>query len=175
VLGIGTSIGCSGTCIPKLDNGAICAKPALNISPLDPTKMGESGDDNACKSGQCICGRCAEPGTLRNDSRCSENDDCKSGYCKGWTTVGCTGKCHPKAKEGEDCSASAAEDFFSALPTSAANEYCETGHCICDYCADKHGKVKANGKCATHDNCDGDMECDEPWHNAVGCRGHCRH
>ena len=107
--------------------------------------------------------------------RCSENDDCKSGYCKGWTTVGCTGKCHPKAKEGEDCSASAAEDFFSALPTSAANEYCETGHCICDYCADKHGKVKENGKCATHDNCDGDMECDEPWHNAVGCRGHCRH
>merc|ERR1719296_668237 len=44
VLGIGTSIGCSGTCIPKLDNGAICAKPALNISPLDPTKMGESED-----------------------------------------------------------------------------------------------------------------------------------
>lgn len=93
----------------------------------------------------------------------------------GWSTGVCQGTCHPKAKEGESCSPNAAKDFFSGLPTSAAHEYCETGHCICDYCANTHGKVKEGGTCATHDNCDGDgsMFCDEDSLNAIGCKGQC--
>jgi len=169
-----TSIGCSGKCIEKLEHGAVCSKSALNIHWADTSKGGESGDDNACKSGQCICGRCADPGTVPNGRSCSENDDCSSGYCMGWSTIACLGTCHPKAKEGESCSPNAAKDFFSGLPTSAADEYCETGHCICDYCANTHGKVKEGQTCGTHDNCDGSMICDEDWQDAIGCKGQCK-
>jgi hypothetical protein len=54
-----SSIGCSGKCVEKLDEGGDCSKNAVNIHPLDPTHLHESGDGNACKSGECYCGRCA--------------------------------------------------------------------------------------------------------------------
>ena len=54
-----TSIGCSGTCIEKLSFGSDCSRRALNIHPFDLTIALDSGDDNACESGHCVCGTCA--------------------------------------------------------------------------------------------------------------------
>ena len=197
-----TSVPCIGTCIAKLALGADCSKKAMNIHEADPSKLLVSGDDNACQSGKCNCGSCLNSGSkvanggkwesliplqffllnlwptsqkilVKPYFRCSGNPDCSSGYCMGWSTIACQGTCRPKAKEGESCSASAAKGFVAEFATSAANEYCETKHCICDYCANIHGRLKKGQKYATDDNCDGSMVCDEPWDNQIGCKGHC--
>ena len=63
--GIKTSIACTGTCIERINDGQSCSRDTLKIMDLDPMLIGESGDDDACKSGLCQCGTCARYGRVR--------------------------------------------------------------------------------------------------------------
>ena len=95
-----TSIGCAGRCVPKLSTGGDCSKvgvanlslliywvsaangyahfnftkSALNINVVDPTKLFTAGDDKACISNKCLCGRCTDSSNkLPNNQKCSDN------------------------------------------------------------------------------------------------------
>lgn len=69
-----TSLNCAGTCMAKLNPGGDCSKSALNIHDADPTKLHTSGDDNACTSGKCMCGRCTDSSRkLPDNGKCSAN------------------------------------------------------------------------------------------------------
>ena len=60
----GTPIGCAGTCMANLSEGGNCRNGALNI------KFNvESGDDDACLSGHCVCCRCASSASKRANGR----------------------------------------------------------------------------------------------------------
>ena len=61
----GTYISCAGTCMTKLSEGGNCSNGALNI------KFNvESGDDNACLSGHCVCcGYASSAGKRANGRR----------------------------------------------------------------------------------------------------------
>jgi hypothetical protein len=68
-----TSVGCQGTCMAKLDAGGDCGKDALNIV-IDTNDLFGAGDSNACKSGQCTCGRCTDSTKkAAAGAKCSEN------------------------------------------------------------------------------------------------------
>ena len=146
----------------KLNNGADCSPTTLKsfTTLIDPTKA----EHEACKSNRCYCGKCADQLTskLPIDSKCSENSDCSSGYCMGWVTGMCSGRCKPKAKIGEDCSPAAAKDMLGYSPTSAADDFCESGRCLCGRCAahdslfypnQGEGGHAGGMPCATNDNC----------------------
>ena len=57
----GTSIDCLGTRTGKLSVESDCSRETLNILDTDPTIGLDSGDDNVCKSVNCICGHYASP------------------------------------------------------------------------------------------------------------------
>ena len=94
VAGVGTSIGCSGTCIEKLDAGADCRKSTMNI----PFNFPWDAEHEACNSGRCLCGVCTSKSTrkLPNNARCSEPSDCNSNWCSALTN--CLGRCENKPK-----------------------------------------------------------------------------
>jgi len=82
------TIGCNGRCRAKRKPGT----PAWCFGPV-------------CKSGSCetnkeICGTCANGSKkVSNDKKCSFDKECDSGYCSGWWTPGCAGRCKTKEKK----------------------------------------------------------------------------
>jgi len=173
-----SSIGCSGTCIEKLDVGEDCSKRRVNIHALDPTHALSSGDGNACKSGKCICGKCAGSASsyaaskdgnymtiasagVPNNHMCSENSDCQSGWCEGMATAGCSGRCKPKRQPGQKC--------FGGYDASCTTNKC-SGLVECNVCQYNNGKIPNNGVCQKN------SQCHSGWCEGgnIGCGGRCR-
>ena len=113
------TFGCRGTCKPKLPDTMSCGSrpPSVRsfkrLCKTKPCKRNpkclafcavgvkgfgmilneiwKMGDNARCESGQCTCGTCGRQ--LESNKKCSTNDNCLSGRCRGWFTVGCRGKC----------------------------------------------------------------------------------
>jgi len=166
-----SSIGCSGKCVEKLDAGGDCSKSAVNIHSLDPTHLHQSGDGNACKSGKCFCGRCAELNSgVPNNNSCSENSDCSSGWCEGIGSL-CTGTCKPKRQPGHKC--------YFAYDDSCTSGKCSSHH-TCKQCQDSNGKIPNSPHTHpwSYDThvCQKNSQCLSGWceRGNVGCGGRCK-
>ena len=112
------TVGCVGTCKPKLPDHfpcgsrltvpslrRLCRMPRCRIHPkclafchvgvrafkIILAEIWKMGDNAWCESGQCTCGTCGKK--LRNGRKCSTNDNCQSGWCGVGITFGCRGKC----------------------------------------------------------------------------------
>ena len=72
----GVTYDCRGTCTNKVPYGHECRN---------------GNDVKSCSQGQCTCGYCGRKLPAGYD--CATNDNCVSGSCGGWFTVGCKGKC----------------------------------------------------------------------------------
>jgi len=165
-----SSTGCSGTCVEKLDIGGDCSKEAVNIHERHPTFMLASGDGNACKSGECICTKCAGIEGVPNEYRCSENSDCESGWCEGCFNGLCSGTCKPKRYEGYTC--------FGGYDDS-----CESGKCSglegCNTCQNELGLIPVSSYSDpwAHDThvCRMNGDCQSGWceRGDAGCGGRC--
>jgi len=70
------TVGCGGKCKPKRQNGVACY----------------NSDGLSCYDGQCTCGKCGRK-QARGRS-CATDDNCQSGSCSGWFTIGCRGDCN---------------------------------------------------------------------------------
>jgi len=93
--GIMTSIACTGTCIERINDYQSCSRDTLKIMDIDPTIGFDSGDDNACKSGNCSCGRCTDDnGQHSLWSNCDRDYECKSDNCVGFW-YDCSSICEP--------------------------------------------------------------------------------
>merc|ERR1712183_1016224 len=135
--------------------GGDCSPAGMNILDIDFEKL-VNPENEACESGYCRCGTCVSGprGGIQNGRHCDENSSCSSGYCRGWVAAGCNGRCVSKARENEDCSPGAAEDFVGALPTEAAHNYCESGQCTCNSCAANGSQRMDNGRrCSANSDC----------------------
>lgn len=139
------SADCRGTCMAKLNAGGDCSKGALNIVVNTNDPFG-SGDGNACISGQCSCGKCADSTKkVPLDSFCSENIDCSSGWClsnNGVSAMGCNGHCVRKLSDGADCSPGATKDITKYAPWAASHDACQSGKCFCSRCANTATKKR---------------------------------
>ena len=163
--GIKTSIACTGTCIYRIDYDQSCSRDTLKIMDFDPMVLGESGDDNACKSGNCLCGVCAENGKVPDGNHCEKDGECASdSSCdcpEGFLGLGscllCSGICKKKEGPGGRCQL---DD----------NDECKFDNCLCGACTNSAGK-HGNGL-----DCDSDGECTSGYckgSTGVGCFGTC--
>ena len=161
--GIKTSIACTGTCIEKINDGQSCSRDTQKIMWADPTLIGESGDDDACKSGLCQCGTCASSGKVPDWKKCKSDRECATtSYCdcpSGLlsTCALCAGTCKKKEGPGGKCEW---DD----------DDECKSANCMCGTCTDSTRK-HANGQ-----KCDGNGECTSGYckgNFVTGCLGTC--
>ena len=98
-----TSIGCLGTCVDLLPDGADCSGGALNLNVLDLDRY--TGDDDICQSGRCDRSTLLCAAALPNDARCAEDEDCASGRCASTFPWSCQDKLADDFRcwEDEDC------------------------------------------------------------------------
>jgi len=149
-----TSIGCTGKCIKLREVGESCDANELNV----PLNLAHSAEDEACKSGKCLCGSCVENNLkLPNEKTCATNDNCSSDWCeKAAGNTACTGKCKPRRATGTAC-------------YNDDGNSCSTGQCTCGFCGNKLPNEKT---CATNDNCDSNW-CEKAA-GTTACNGECK-
>ena len=145
-----TSIACLGKCIKKLPNGERCDKDAMNLPPWAKLDVGNA-EKEACISNECLCGSC---GSVADGFSCATNDNCQSGFCKGYSTTGCTGTCLAPIDTGGDCSPGAVQELFGALPWSAAHEACKYNACYCNRCVSSSGGLPKGYACSENSDCE---------------------
>ena len=89
-----TTIGCTGICISKKNDGDCCSPSCAGdfLKGVDLTNAAHL----LCKSGKCICDSCANVhGEHHNGAKCATDANCNSGLglkCNS-PTVGCSGTC----------------------------------------------------------------------------------
>jgi len=144
---------CRGKCKPRVKDG------------YKALKQGVNWDYNSCEStGHGHCGYCG----YGNDvgMSCSENKDCKSGWCNGYgfEKVNCGGTCEAKRADGEKAS----------NPDYNSNKYdynsCIYGDGHCGYC----GPTTEGGTCTGSSDCDDGLFCDDTEISIKGCTGTCK-
>ncbi|CAE8723074.1 unnamed protein product [Polarella glacialis] len=152
---------CSGRCKARKADGT-------RISCTDVISIGSGGCDyNICEARAGKCGVCGN--TVPDGSTCSENPDCKSGWCEGFPSVGCKGTCKPKLDDGVKISCNDPTKVSSA---GCDYNQCKAGQGKCGICG---AKVPSGTPCSAQSDCSSGV-CRLPTGilgTSAGCNGMC--
>lgn len=169
-----TSQFCLGRCVRKIESGGDCSASMLN-SPIatgnafDVATEAALGLDQACASGNCVCGQCAQPsGKAAIDAPCAYSHDCESGWCEGLASekTTCNGICRPKRKTGEKA--------YHFHPAGRNMDWsCESGWAQCETCVTGkwNREMPLGALCTQHGNC----QSNNCRGSAYACHSTCRH
>merc|ERR1711966_185985 len=138
-----TSILCLGRCIRLREVGESCAAGELNTF-----NFAHTAEHEACRSGECRCGKCASPGSGRsgNGSPCSSNAGCETtSYCekKTWQ-VGCSGICKAKIADVQPC--------YKSNGITCDDSACVANSHICGRCGGRKSQPQW-ASCSTDADC----------------------
>lgn len=137
-----TSMLCLGRCIRLRELGESCAAGELNT-----WNVAHSAEHEACRSGECRCGKCASPsGQGGNGSPCSSNAGCgTTSYCeKGSLSAGCSGICKAKIADGQPC--------YKSDGIQCDDSTCAAGSHICGRCGGRRSQPSM-ASCSTDADC----------------------
>lgn len=155
-----------------LEDGESCSRDTLNIMDLDTISVAltDSGDDDACRSGNCQCGTCTS-GVMPTGGSCKASSECDAGdfcFCPSvvcLSTNHCLGSCQEKRPAGGVCN----------LDEHGA---CISNNCKCERCTDQNGRLSDGSSCSEDSDCLSDSYCDCDGAfcgvGTVNCNGKCK-